>query len=103
MKMVAMVLLVVVIGLLVGRVGTVGAVAADETGLGFNDQGTKIVNTARNVWVPVLVVLGIVALATLILIGARVAGLAFRYCLACALLAIAVTGTGLATLFPGLI
>jgi hypothetical protein len=103
MKTVGLVMLVVVMALFVVQVGTVGAVGADDTGLGFSEQGTKIVGTARNVWVPVLVVVGLIAIATLILVGGRVAGIAFKYCLACALLAIAVTGVGLPTLFPGLI
>ena len=103
MRTVAVVMFVLVLGLLTVQVGTVTAVGADTTGLGFDQQGQKIVGSARNVWVPVLVVVGIIALATLVLAGARVAGLAFRYCLACALLAIAVTGAGLGTLFPNLI
>lgn len=103
MKTVVLVVMVLVLGIVAVQVGPVAAVGADETGLGFDQQGQKIVGTARNVWVPVLVVVGIVAVATLVLVGARVAGIAFRYCLACALLAIAVTGVGLASLFPGLI
>ena len=103
MRTVAVVMVVLVLGILAVQVETVAAVAADETGLGFDQQGQKIVGTARNVWVPVLVVVGLIAIATLILIGGRVAGIAFRYVLACAILAIAVTGAGLATLFPGLI
>lgn len=103
MKPIVVVMLVLVLGLVAAQVRTVGAVAADETGLGFNEVGQKIVNTGRNVWVPVAVVIGILAIATMILVGARVAGLTFRFALACALFAIAITGTGLVTLFPGLI
>ena len=103
MKTVTVVLLVLVLGVLAMQVGTAGAVGADDTGLGFNQQGQKIVATGRNVWVPVLFVLGGLAVVTLIIVGARVAGLAFRYVLAMAIAAIIVTGAGITTMFPGLI
>lgn len=102
MKMVV-IILVVMLGILALHTGTAGAVAADETGLGFNEQGTKIVGAGRNVWVPVVVILGGLGLGTLILIGGRIAGFAFRYVLACAIFAIIITGTALTTLFPNLI
>ena len=60
MKTVAVVLCVVVLAILAVQVGPVAAVGADETGLGFDQQGQKIVGSARNVWVPVLVVVGII-------------------------------------------
>ena len=103
MKTVGIVMLVVVMALLVVQVGTASAVGADDTGLGFDQQGQKIVGTTRNVVVPVIVVLGIIGLVIVIIAGGRAAGVAFKYCLVCALLAIAVTGAGLTTMFPGLI
>jgi hypothetical protein len=103
MKLLALVALVLVLSVVAVQVGTAGAVAADETGLGFDAAGNKIVNTARNVWIPVVVVLAIIGLAAGILLGMRVAGFSFRVILCFLLLGIAATATGLATFFPGLV
>lgn len=95
--------LVLLVGLLLCQVSWVDAVGADSTGLGFNTAGQKVVDTGRNVFVPVLVIGAVLVLAVLVLVGGRVAGQAVRTVIACVLLVVVLTGAGIATFFPGLI
>lgn len=103
MKQGVLVGFVLVVSVLAVQVGTVGAVAADSTGLGFNTQGQMLVDTGRNVFVPLLVLGGLLLLAAAIGIGLRVAGVAVRWIVMCILLIVVCTGAGLTTFFPGLI
>jgi hypothetical protein len=80
------------------------AVTPQDAALPFDQTGEKIYSSAKNVWVPLLVFGGLVALAGVFIAGSRsLAGHSIRTILAIAILAIACTGVGLATLFPGLI
>jgi hypothetical protein len=80
------------------------AVTPQDTALPFDQMGSNIYSSAKNVWVPLLVFGGLVALAGVFIAGSRsLAGHSIRTIIAIGILAIACTGVGLATLFPGLI
>jgi hypothetical protein len=80
------------------------AVSAQANGLPFDNMGEAAVSSARNVWIPAIVVLGLIALAVAFIVGfQRLAGYSVRTAIALGILAVAVTGAGLQTLFPGLI
>jgi hypothetical protein len=93
----------VILCVLAVQVGTAEAVSADSTGLGFDEAGRKIEGTAKNVVVPVLVVVGFIILGCTIWFGGRAAGFAVKTVLACVIFVVAITGIGLQTMFPGLI
>jgi hypothetical protein len=95
-------LVALAVGLLWG--GSAWAVTPQDTALPFDQMGSNIYSSAKNVWVPLLVFGGLVALAGVFIAGSRsLAGHSIRTIIAIGILAIACTGVGLATLFPGLI
>lgn len=80
------------------------AVSIANTEIPIDAQGERVVNSARQTWIPVIVILAIVSLATIIIIGAqRLAGVSVRTAIGLALLSVAATGAGLQTLFPGIV
>jgi hypothetical protein len=80
------------------------AVTPQDTALPFDNMGASVFSSAKNVWIPLLVFGGLVALAGVFIAGSRsLAGHSIRTIIAIAILAIACTGVGLTTLFPGLI
>jgi hypothetical protein len=80
------------------------AVSAQSNGLPFDNMGQAAYDSARQVWIPVIVVLGLIGLgAAFIFALSRLAGFAVRTAIGLGVLAVAATGTGLTTLFPGLI
>jgi hypothetical protein len=95
-------LLLCTVGLLLA--GPALAVTAQTSELPFDGMGERAVNSARNVWIPAIVTLGIIALAVAFIVGfQRLAGYSVRTAIALGLLSVAATGAGLAGLFPGLI
>ena len=93
-----------VLALVVVSVGPVAAVSAQSNGLPFDNMGQAAYDSARQVWIPVIVVLGLIGLgAAFIFALTRLAGFAVRTAIGLGVLALAATGTGLTTLFPGLI
>ena len=95
-------LLLCTVGLLLA--GPALAVTAQTTELPFDALGERVSNSARNVWIPVIVTVGIIALAVAFIVGfQRLAGFSVRTAIALGLLGVAATGAGLAGLFPGLI
>src|SRR5215471_10614016 len=93
-------LLVLVFGLLWSA--SAWAVTPQDTSMPFDSTGEKVYNSARNVWIPLLVFGALFGLAAVFIIGAqRLAGHAVRTVIAIAILAVACTGA-LAVFFPGL-
>jgi len=82
---------------------SVGAVTPQDTSLPFDSTGQKVYNSARSVWIPLIVFGALVALAAVFIAGSRsLAGHSIRTVIAIAILAVACTGA-IATFFPGLI
>jgi hypothetical protein len=80
------------------------AVTPQDTALPFDQMGANVYSSAKNVWVPLIVFGGLVALAGVFIAGSRsLAGHSIRTIIAIGILAVACTGVGLAVLFPGLV
>jgi hypothetical protein len=79
------------------------AVTPQDTSLPFDSTGAKVYNSARSVWVPLIVFGALIALAVVFIAGSRsLAGHSIRTVIAIAILAVACTGA-IAAFFPGLI
>lgn len=101
-KVLGVLVLVAVVTLAV--TGPAGAVTPQANGLPFDNMGQSAVSSARQVWIPAIVVLGLIGLAVAFIIGVRMlAGMSVRTAIALGILGIAATGVGLGTLFPGIV
>ena len=95
---------VVVVVLVLLALTPAGAVTASDTELPFDAMGVRAQNSARTVWAPLIATIGILALGAAFIFGLqRLAGLTVRTAIGLGIIGIAITGVGLATLFPGLV
>src|SRR5262245_38357652 len=80
------------------------AVTVVSAEMPFDAIGQRAQNSARNTWAPLIITLGILALGTAVIIGLqRISSQAVRTIVGIGIIVIAITGAGLATLFPGII